>query len=755
MSIDWSDALEAASGDLFDEIPVDAETFVSSPDYMNFPPISNYQLEMIKASTQIYFENTLYEFLEPEEARKRWSQTFNEAIVVWGKGAGKDAMSELACCYIVYQIMCLKDPQGYFNKPPGDYIDIMNIALNAQQANNVFFKGLKQRLKNAPWFEGKYDPKQGEIEFDKSIRIISGHSESESLEGYNVIACFAKETKILTSSGFMEIGGLVDREVEILTKNAAGDAEWRYAPINSFGMQKLMKITLASHRRKSEKVIYATPEHKWFVKTSPMYPTPGFFPPVFETKTTAELEPEDRLNTLYPSGQMNKNWWVVSVEETDRYEEVFCATVEGTQNFVIDGYIWTSNCVLDEIAGFDSSTATGVAKKVTAESTYKMHRASVSSRFGRHGKMILLSFPRHKTDYIMQKYDDAIAEKIVEKRSHTFYKDPELPPNTPGNDFTIEWNEDHILSYKAPGIYAIKRPSWEVNPTKDIEDYQQDFFLDTPDAMGRFAADPPDMVNAFFHSLEAIDEALSGEDGVTAEGQFLSRFKPDPTKEYYMHVDLAEVHDRCVVSMAHVESFKQTELFGQRYETHPFVVVDCIRAWFPTANDPMDFAQVREFILDVRSRGFNIRKVSFDQWQSRALMEELENRDIDTERQAINDSEYTDFKLMVHAQEVQIPRNMHLREEMIKLTRNKKGKIMQPPGGHNDHVDAVAGATLLAVKHTDRNFDQTIEVFTPRQLAQRDNNREKGRPKIKNIIEAPRADMPEEIKDFLAGFKFL
>lgn len=39
-----------------------------------------------------------------------------------------------------------------------------------------------------------------------------------------------------------------------------------------------------------------------------------------------------------------KSWTVVSVEETDRVEEVFCATVEGTHNFVIEGNILTGNC---------------------------------------------------------------------------------------------------------------------------------------------------------------------------------------------------------------------------------------------------------------------------------------------------------------------------------------------------------------------------------------------------------------------------
>jgi hypothetical protein len=37
-------------------------------------------------------------------------------------------------------------------------------------------------------------------------------------------------------------------------------------------------------------------------------------------------------------------WHVVSVEPTDRVEEVFCATVPDTESFVLEGYIHTKNC---------------------------------------------------------------------------------------------------------------------------------------------------------------------------------------------------------------------------------------------------------------------------------------------------------------------------------------------------------------------------------------------------------------------------
>ncbi len=42
-----------------------------------------------------------------------------------------------------------------------------------------------------------------------------------------------------------------------------------------------------------------------------------------------------------------------------------------------------------------------------------MYRASVDSRFPDYGKVILLSFPRYKNDYIQQRYDDVVSEKEI------------------------------------------------------------------------------------------------------------------------------------------------------------------------------------------------------------------------------------------------------------------------------------------------------------------------------------------------------
>ena len=128
-----------------------------------------------------------------EGAQHYKKYTKNEIILQLGKGSGKDHTSTVGCAYTVYKLLCLKDPARYFGKPPGDAIDIINVAINAQQAKNVFFKGFKTKIEKSPWFAGKFNAKAESIEFDKSITVYSGHSERESHEGLNLMMAVLDE----------------------------------------------------------------------------------------------------------------------------------------------------------------------------------------------------------------------------------------------------------------------------------------------------------------------------------------------------------------------------------------------------------------------------------------------------------------------------------------------------------------------------------------------------------------------------------
>jgi len=609
-SFDFGDLLNILDGEDFEERPVEVEEFVTSEEYLNLPdtPLSPYQYQLVKASSQIYKKETLINLYGEEEGLKRWKQTKNEVIFQLGKGSGKDFTSTIACAYICYLLLCLKDPAKYYGKPPGDNIDILNIAVNATQAQNVFFNGFKNRITRSPWFLGKYKEKAGHFSFDKNVNVYSGHSEREAWEGYNVI------------------------------------------------------------------------------------------------------------------------------------------------------YV-----VLDEISAFALDSTSGNEQAKTASAVYDMYRASITSRFPDFGKLVLLSWPRYKNDFIQQRYDKVVKEKETIIRKHTFKLDPELPDGIEGNEFEIQWEEDHIISYESPKFYALRRPSWDVNPGRNINDYMQDFYDNMPDSLGRYACMPPEAIDAFFKDRAKIERAFNGTNGVDDTGAFKLNFLPKPDTRYFVHVDLARKHDHCAVSMAHVEKWESRKIGTKLTEPAPIIKVDAIRWWTPTKENNVDFAAVREYIVSLRQRGFNIKLVTFDRWESHDMMEYLNSVGMKSERLSVAKKHYEDMAMVVAEERVSGPetwttdkkgkRSNLIVNELLQLRIMPNDKVDHPRSGSKDLADATCGAIYNAIAHTPRSVNDSIDIQTLSSFKKQVVNEEAEQKKSKygNIIQAPKRDMPPDLEEYFAG----
>lgn len=173
------------------EKPVDLVTFFNSPNFLNENPFPGKQTELLRA---VDFVLNKERPTTPEEFKN-----VTEIVALLGKGSGKDFLVSGIMAYICYRLCCLADPQDYYGFGQDEPIDVVNVALNAYQANNVFFKKLKARLRNCKWFtQVNYDPSnhyrskynefqitQNQIRFYKNITAHSTHSEAESFEGFN------------------------------------------------------------------------------------------------------------------------------------------------------------------------------------------------------------------------------------------------------------------------------------------------------------------------------------------------------------------------------------------------------------------------------------------------------------------------------------------------------------------------------------------------------------------------------------------
>jgi hypothetical protein len=589
----FNDFLEALQDNPFEETPVDVKTFVESPDYLNQPPLSAIQYDIVEAMSQIYRKEDLQVLMGTEEGDRHYAKyTKNEIILQLGKGSGKDFVSTVACAYVVYKLLCLKDPARYYGKPSGDAIDIINVAINAEQAKNVFFKGFKTKIEKSPWFAGKNDPKVNSIAFDKSITVYSGHSERESHEGLNL---------------FM--------------------------------------------------------------------------------------------------------------------------------------------AVLDEISGFATEVGTGNDQGKTADNIYKAFRGTVDSRFPDLGKVVLLSFPRYNGDFISKRYEDVIMEKEVIERRHKFTINEELPEG-PDNEFEIVWEEDQIVSYKYPRMFALKRPTWEVNPTRKIDDFKIAFLTDLGDAMMRFLCTPTYSSDAFFKQKDKLEKCMTLRNPIDNTKRFDPGFKPDPDKVYYVHADLAQKHDKCAVAIAHVDKWVNIQVIKDYQQVAPIVVVDAVVWWEPRVEGPVDLSEVKKWIQNLRREGFNIGLVTFDRWQSYDIQQELKAVGIRTDTVSVAKKHYEDLAMMIYEERIAMPIIPLLLEEMSELKIMKNNRVDHPRKKSKDLADAVCGAVFGAISHTSRDSNIEIEVHTWASAS-------RVAEKQRGMVELTDKDIPEDVQEYLNEYKLI
>lgn len=588
----FDDFLEALQDSPFEETPVDVKTFVEGEDYLNQPQLSEIQYDIVEAMSQIYKEKDLIDLMGAEAGKKHYRKyTKNEIILQLGKGSGKDFTSTVACAYIVYKLLCLKDPARYYGKPSGDAIDIINIAINAQQAKNVFFKGFKTKIEKSKWFAGRFYSKVDSIEFDHAITVYSGHSERESHEGLNLLVA-----------------------------------------------------------------------------------------------------------------------------------------------------------ILDEISGFASEVGTGNDQGKTADNIYKAFRASVDSRFPDLGKVALLSFPRYPGDFISQRYDDVVLDKEVITKTHKFIMNPDLPEDAEGNSLEITWDEDYIQAYKYPGVFALKRPTWVVNPTRSIDDFKLAFYTDLGDAMQRFACIPTYMSDAFFKQADKVRACMSIRNPVDNFRRFDESFKPDPDKKYYVHADLAQRHDKCAVAIAHVDKWVNIQVGKDYQQVAPIVVVDAVAWWEPRVEGPVNLSEVKQWIQNLRRLGFDIGMVSFDRWQSFDIQNELKQIGMRTETVSVAKKHYEDMAMLVYEERLVMPAIDLLFEELTELKIMKNNKVDHPRKSSKDLADAVCGSIYGAITHTPKDNFGEVEIHTFRD-----------RPKSEridleqnNVIQYK--PMPDDVRDYLDSF---
>jgi len=411
-------------------------------------------------------------------------------------------------------------------------------------------------------------------------------------------------------------------------------------------------------------------------------------------------------------------------------KNVRIAAGNSTDTYVLGYNVLTG--VIDEAAWL---METQDGRRQSADDIYTSLQRRIKSRFGSQGLLLMVSSPKHTTDFIEGKLKEA------------------------------ETN---------PRIFASRRGVWEVKPPDRFcgqtfehkglhvpTEYHEEFQRDPNRAMRDLAALPQGAYHALFVNMEplysacidsrhpVIDEHLQLADWFRNEGDARPR---------YVHVDLGLRHDACGIAMAVADtgvanrnpytadledrhpclsnssdfasfsrgsdsqpaaaqagnnSAQQSRGAGSPFdrltalsnvEGQPVttVTVELMTRFMPPPGGEVDLAKVREFIIALRERGFNIAGVSYDGFQSADSQQILRRHGFAVKTVSVDRdmSRYQMLNELAQQGRLMLYRYPPFFEEAAQLEIIREQKVDHPRGGSKDVTDAVAGAVSEALLST-------------------------------------------------------
>lgn len=203
------------------EIPVDIETFLFDPRYLGnglvdaegrrtvFP----YWVEKLKE----VFPNNL-------------DTAYNTIILTGSIGIGKSFFAVLVELYLMYRMLCLKDPYLYYGMQPIDKISFSMINITLDAARGVAWDKMQQLLQSSPWFmaHGKvtgtdnlvWKPTKRAGQIGK-IELVVGSKNSHIIG--RAVFCLDGDTEIVTTEGIKKIEELVGKPIHVISLDDNGN----------------------------------------------------------------------------------------------------------------------------------------------------------------------------------------------------------------------------------------------------------------------------------------------------------------------------------------------------------------------------------------------------------------------------------------------------------------------------------------------------------------------------------------------------
>ena len=337
--------------------------------------------------------------------------------------------------------------------------------------------------------------------------------------------------------------------------------------------------------------------------------------------------------------------------------------------------------ILDEIAAFKTDEEVADLKRTRLRknipmSANSLHDLAMTSimRFPKVGKVVSLSFPRFKGDFITTRYDEG------------------------KNDSKI---------------YTSFGATFDINPTKKASDFAHEKKRNPIRFACRILCEPKVAEDAFFKNHVAINRAFNRDlpNPIDMEtGRYKSWFRCTDDFFRFGHVDLAKNRCRAAFSFVHAYDVKQETIEAEDEKGKkqmvtvdmPLLKMDVLAYFQAPPGGEVNFAQIQSMLIEfVEQRGFYVAMLTFDGYQSLQMMQAMAAKGLEVDSQSVDRTReaYETWQDAIYEGRFLSYYNKILVEEEMPFLIDWKGKrIEHRTGRGKDGSDAVAGAVNNCVK---------------------------------------------------------
>jgi hypothetical protein len=382
--------------------------------------------------------------------------------------------------------------------------------------------------------------------------------------------------------------------------------------------------------------------------------------------------------------------------------------------------------ILDEM---DSHKIT--KDKDYAEVGYTTIEGRITSRFGNRGLLILIGQMKKSSGFAAKKYREYLIDPSAYVTRMTLWESfgwdhPQYQKDGKRDSFFYDIKRRQIIP---PGVGSMLTKKESVIEVPSL--YLKNFTNGPEKALRDLAGIPPASADPFISQVDRVEDCFDR--WVATHGHPEGPVSDNPTdpevatwvrkfsdpRRHASHFDLAYSSNGDAVGFATGHVDKIVRING---ELKPYIVIDLAIRVRARPGQQIMFSDLRNYLYDLRDeRGFNIKYVSLDGFQSQDMIQQLRKRRFWVDKFSVDTSTlaYEDLREAINERRLELPPYMTylnkgdterveiIKKELLELSYDGK-KVDHPPTGSKDVADAIAAVTSKLMG--DRSFKRGADI---------------------------------------------